>query len=364
MIETNLDVLTDLDVIQAKGRLGLAYSGSIPDVAADGAIAWRGLRHPLLALRGVAVVPNDVVVAPGIRAVVISGPNTGGKTVLLKAMGLAALMTRSGIPLPCAPDSTAPIFLAIMMEVGDDQDLARDLSTFAGHIRIVAAMIETTPPGGLVLIDELATATDPDEGAALAQAVLEQLMAKHARAVVTTHYTALKAWAAGGPPAGEAAADRLSAGMGYDADALVPTYRLALGRPGASLGLDVAARLGLPASVLERAKHLVAPQTAALERAIGALEAERQAAADTRARLSALEAAAREAALRQDAAAASLERERDDFAATRKTRIAAEVDRAKREIDRLMETAKREKDRKSTRLNSSHIQKSRMPSSA
>ena len=361
VIEINLDVLTDLDVIQAKGRLGLAYRGSIPAVVADGAIAWRGLRHPLLALRGVAVVPNDVMVAPGIRAVVISGPNTGGKTVLLKAMGLAALMTRSGIPLPCAPDSTAPLFPAVMTEVGDDQDLARDLSTFAGHIRVIAAMIETTPPGGLVLIDELATATDPDEGAALAQAVLEQLMAKHALAVVTTHYTALKAWAAGGLPAGETGADRLSAGMGYDADALVPTYRLALGRPGASLGLDVAARLGLPASVLERAKHLVAPQTAALERAIAALEAERQTVASTHARLSALETAAREAALRQDAAAAAIERERDDFAATRKARIAAEVDRAKREIDRLLETAQREHEPKRLRVLRAEIDRVAVP---
>ncbi len=364
VIETDLDVLTDLDVIQAKGRLGLAYRGSIPDVVTDGAIAWRGLRHPLLALRGVAVVPNDVVVAAGIQAVVISGPNTGGKTVLLKAMGLAALMTRSGIPLPCAPDSTAPLFPAIMMEVGDDQDLARDLSTFAGHIRVVAAMIETTPPGALVLIDELATATDPDEGAALAQAVLEQLTAKRALAVVTTHYTALKAWAAGGLPAGEAAVDRLSAGMGYDADALVPTYRLALGRPGASLGLDVAARLGLPASVLERAKHLVTPQTAALERAIAALEAERQAAAETRARVSALEGAAREAALRQDAAAAALERERDGFTAARKTRIAAEVDRAKREIDRILETARREHDPKRLRVLRSQIDRAAIPAPA
>ncbi len=342
-IEAALDALTDLDVIQAKGRLGLACQGSIPRVAADGAVAWRGLRHPLLALRGVPVVPNDVLVPPGVRALVISGPNTGGKTVLLKAIGLAALMTRAGMPIPCEPESEAPLFPAVMMEVGDEQDLARDLSTFAGHIRVIAAMIETAPPDALVLIDELATATDPDEGTALARAVLETLMARRVLTVVTTHYTALKAWAAEASP-GDGPPDRMSAGMGYDVDTLTPTYRLALGRPGVSLGLDVAARLGLPRATLDRARSLVAPQTAALARAIAALEAERQAAAGTTARLAALEAAAREAALRQDAAAAGLERERHDLAAARKTKIAAEVARAKREIDRLLETARREKD--------------------
>ncbi|MFZ5863716.1 MAG: endonuclease MutS2 [Nitrospirota bacterium] len=345
-LETNVETLTALDVIQAKGRLGLAYHGMIPTIARTREIAWRGLRHPLLALRGIAVVPNDVTLEPEARALVISGPNTGGKTVLLKAMGLAALMTRAGMPLPCDSDSISPVFPAVLMDAGDDQDLARDLSTFAAHVRVVRALIDTAPAGSLILLDELATATDPEEGAALAQAMVEAFMARNVMTVVTTHYTTLKAWAAQDP----GARDRVSAGMGYNVDTMTPTYRLALGRPGASLGIEVAARLGLPMSILERARGLVAPQAAALGQAIAALERERGVAADLREHLTALEAAAREAALRQDAAAAQLEREREAFASTKRERLAAEVRRAKTELDAILDQARREPDVRTIRV--------------
>jgi DNA mismatch repair protein MutS2 len=346
ILETNVEVLTALDVIQAKGRLGLAYRGMIPTISRTREIAWRGLRHPLLALRGITVVPNDVTLEPVARALVISGPNTGGKTVLLKAMGLAALMTRAGIPLPCDPDSVAPVFPAVLMDAGDDQDLARDLSTFAAHVRVVCALIDTAPAGSLILLDELATATDPEEGAALAQAMVEAFMAKNVLTVVTTHYTALKAWAAQEPDA----RDRVSAGMGYDVETMTPTFQLALGRPGASLGIEVAARLGLPTSILERARLLVSPQSAALGAAIAALERERRVAADLRERLAALEAAARDAALRQDAAAAQLERDREAFASTKRERLAAEVRRAKTELDTILEQARHETDARKIRV--------------
>ncbi|MDO8563152.1 MAG: endonuclease MutS2, partial [Candidatus Limnocylindria bacterium] len=309
-----LDALAALDLILAKAALAEAEDATRPRLNGDGIVDLRGARHPLLVAKG-AVVPVDVRLGSDFRVLVVTGPNTGGKTVTLKTIGLLTLMAGAGLQVPASRDSSVPVVPRVYADIGDEQSIAQSLSTFSSHLRNVVATLADARAGDLALLDELGAGTDPDEGAALAQAVLEQLMAKHALAVVTTHYTALKAWAAGGPAPGETGADRLSAGMGYDADALVPTYRLALGRPGASLGLDVAARLGLPASVLDRAKHLVAPQTAALERAIAALEAERQTVASTHARLSALERAAREAALRQDAAAAAIERERDDFAA-------------------------------------------------
>ncbi|MEW6683967.1 MAG: Smr/MutS family protein [Nitrospirota bacterium] len=344
-IEANVEILTQCDVIQAKGRLGAAYRGSIPVVSRSGAIAWRGLRHPLLALRGSAVVANDVLLDPTVRALVISGPNTGGKTVLLKAMGLAALMTRAGIPLPCDPESASPVFPAVLMDAGDEQDLARDLSTFAAHIRVISALLAAAPGGALILLDEVATATDPEEGAALAQALVEALTARGALTVVTTHYAALKAWAADERSSGA----RVSAGMGYDVDAMAPTYRLSLGRPGASLGLEVAARLGLPASILDRAKALVAPQAAALAGAIASLDRERRAVEELRMRLNALEVSTRDAALRQDAAAAALERERDEFARSKRTRLAAEVRRAKADLDAVLDEARRESDPRTIR---------------
>jgi DNA mismatch repair protein MutS2 len=171
-------------------------------------------------------------------------------------------------------------------------------------------------------------------------------MAKNVLTVVTTHYTALKAWAAQEADA----RDRVSAGMGYDVETMTPTFQLALGRPGASLGIDVAARLGLPTSILERARLLVSPQSAALGAAIAALERERRVAADLRERLTALEAAARDAALRQDAAAAQLERERETFASTKRERLAAEVRRAKTELDTILEQARRETDTRKIRV--------------
>jgi DNA mismatch repair protein MutS2 len=335
---SNVEILSELDVIQAKGRLGTAYRGSIPRVSRNGSIAWRGLRHPLLALRDTSVVANDVTLEPTVRALVISGPNTGGKTVLLKAVGLAALMTRSGLPLPCDPESESVIFPAVLMDAGDDQDLAQDLSTFAAHVRVVSALLSVAPERSLILLDELATATDPEEGAALAQALVEALGERDMVTVLTTHYTALKTWAADPRGAGR----RVSAGMGYDMETMTPTYRLSLGRPGPSLGLEVAARLGLPGAILDRAKALLSPQAAALAGAIGALDREREALASLKGRLSALETAAREATLRQDAAAASLEREREAFAATKATRLAAEIRRAKTELDAILDAARRE----------------------
>jgi DNA mismatch repair protein MutS2 len=350
-IASTVERLTELDVIQAKGRLGISIRGTIPTVSRTHAIGWRGLRHPLLTLRGAPVVANDVPLDPAVRALVISGPNTGGKTVLLKAMGLAALMTRAGIPLPCDPESVSPVFPAILMDAGDDQDLARDLSTFAAHIRVVSALLDAAPQGSLILLDELATATDPEEGSALAQALVEALCSRGMLTVVTTHYTALKTWAADPDGAGT----RVSAGMGYDVARMAPTYRLSLGRPGASLGLEVAARLGLPAATLQRAKALVAPQAAALAGAISALERERQAVADLHTRLSTLEASTRDAALRQDAAAAALERERESFVQTKRTRLAAEVRRAKADLDAILEAARRESDPRKIRALNSRI---------
>jgi DNA mismatch repair protein MutS2 len=203
---------------------------------------------------------------------------------------------------------------------------------------VVSALLAVAPEGSLILLDELATATDPEEGSALAQALVEALSARNMLTVVTTHYTALKTWAADERGAGR----RVSAGMGYDLETMTPTYRLSLGRPGASLGLDVAARLGVSNAILDRARSLVSPQAAALAGALAALDRERHALTELKTRLGALEAAARDAALRQDAAAAALEHEREAFADAKRTRLAEEVRRARAELDAILDAARRE----------------------
>jgi DNA mismatch repair protein MutS2 len=226
-------------------------------------------RHPLLAMRGVPVVANDVR-AQGGRALVISGPNAGGKTVVLKCLGLAVWMARAGLPIPAAPESKIGWFTEVLADVGDEQSLERSLSTFSAHVTRLAELVNAARPGTLVLLDEVASGTDPEEGAALAAAVLEALTERGAAVAVTTHYERLKELAAAG--------DRLeNASVGFDFVRLAPTFRLALGVPGPSSALAVAGRFGLDEALIERARALLPDRAKERERAVEELGRERAA---------------------------------------------------------------------------------------
>ncbi len=210
------------------------------------ALDLRAARHPLLALAGVAVVPADLAVGGG-RAVIVSGPNAGGKTVALKTCGLVALMARAGLPVPCAEGSALGWFDRVLTDVGDDQSLRQNLSTFSAHVRNLAAILERADARALVLLDEVATGTDPREGEALAIALLGELCARGAAVVCTTHYEGLKALGAEGGAFGNAS-------VGFDLATMTPTFRLVWGVPGPSSALAVARRFGVPEAVLERAR--------------------------------------------------------------------------------------------------------------
>lgn len=254
------------------------------------ALDLKDMRHPLLAVRGVPVVANDVRVEGG-RALVISGPNAGGKTVVLKCLGLAAWMARAGIPIPAAPESKLGWFTEVLADVGDEQSLERSLSTFSAHVTRLAELVNAARPGSLVLLDEVASGTDPEEGAALAAAVLEALTERGAAVAVTTHYERLKELAAAG--------DRLeNASVGFDFVRLAPTFELALGVPGPSSALAVAGRFGLSAAVIERARALLPDRAKERERAVEELGRERAALEAERAELRGELAIAR--ALRQE----------------------------------------------------------------
>jgi DNA mismatch repair protein MutS2 len=249
--------LNILDVRHAAALLGQAYAGHVPELSDDAAIALQNARHPSLVLDGATVVPNDMSVETG-RGLVISGPNAGGKTVVLKTLGLAALMVRAGLPLPAAEGSRIGYFDAVLTEMGDEQSTATNLSTFSAHVSHVAQMLDRTTARSLVLLDELATGTDPGEGAALACALLDAFCKRGAAVAVTTHYEALKAYAESDP--------RLrSASVGLDADRLTPTFVLLLDVPGASSALHVARRFGLPAEVIEHAERLLPEQAKQFE---------------------------------------------------------------------------------------------------
>jgi DNA mismatch repair protein MutS2 len=243
-----LDACGEADALRAVELFARKARAEMLPFGAAGTLELKGARHPLLALAG-QVVANDLAIGSG-RALVLSGPNAGGKTVALKCLGLAALAQSCGLPFPAEAESSAGFFEAVYSDIGDDQSLARSLSTFSGHIETVRDLVARAHPGVLVLLDELAGGTDPEEGAALAVAVLEGLMEQRAAVVVTTHYERLKELAAESSWADNAA-------VGFDFERLEPTFRLELGRPGASSALAVARRHGLPEALVARAGRLL-----------------------------------------------------------------------------------------------------------
>ncbi|HEY6292763.1 MAG TPA: Smr/MutS family protein [Terriglobia bacterium] len=255
--------LAEIDLIFAKAGFGRDYDCCLPEFAPGGGLNLEEARHPLLekALRGQdrRPVPLTLRLDPSQKALVISGPNTGGKTVVLKTIGLAALMAQSGLPVP-ALIARLPVFGRVLADIGDLQSIEASLSTFSAHIANIRRMVEVAGSGDLVLADELGGSTDPEEGSALAVAILEHFRSRGALAVVTTHQSRLKAYAAETPGA-------VNAAMEFDDRTLESTYRLLVGLPGKSSGLSVAERLGLAPGIVARARELVAPE----EREISAL---------------------------------------------------------------------------------------------
>ncbi|HEY2898316.1 MAG TPA: endonuclease MutS2 [Gemmatimonadaceae bacterium] len=244
----SLEALVALDVLYARARfaeeLGCAPAGFVP---AQKGFALRDARHPLLLARGGAVVPFDLEMAASERTLLLSGPNTGGKTVLLKAVGLISALAQSGIPAPVGAESRIPIFDDCFADIGDEQSIQASLSTFSAHLRNLGEILAKATAESLVLIDELGSGTDPAEGAALGGAILDALTARGVFTIATTHLGALKLLATEN-------AGVVNGSLQFDSVALAPTYRLIKGIPGRSYGLSIARRLELPEEVLERAE--------------------------------------------------------------------------------------------------------------
>jgi len=283
----NLQALAQLDCLLAQASLAERLRACEPILSADGGFELLKARHPLLAWRQAAgrgkAVPIDVRLEPGQKVLVISGANAGGKTATLKTVGLVHLMALCGLQVPCLSGSRLNVYRRVLAEVGDDQSLETDLSTFTAHAGRLAEMARLAGEGSLVLVDELGTGTDPGEGAALAMAFLEWLMSRGARVLCTTHFHRLKAYAA-------AAEGVENVSVAFDRATGEPTFQLSYGRPGFSDALAVSRGLGFPPEIIARAEELVDPgerQTVALlqeaEAARQAAEAERRAVHDDRA---------------------------------------------------------------------------------
>jgi DNA mismatch repair protein MutS2 len=242
-------------------------------------------RHPLMALDGVDVVPNSIELRLG-HGLVISGPNAGGKTVALKTLGLCSLMARAGVRLPTSRPGRLPLFAHLVTDVGDDQSITANLSTFSAHLGHVMEALEIAAldgPNTLVLLDEVAVGTDPEQGAALAEAILLALVESGATVVATTHYDRLKLLATR-----DADDPRFhNAAVGFDLENMRPTFRLTLGVPGSSSAIAVARRLGMPEPVLQGAEELLSDESLKVDVLLQGIDAERQALADARARLEA-----------------------------------------------------------------------------
>lgn len=243
-----LDSLAELDSLYARGRMALEFNAA-PVTLRDPTDTFEiiGGRHPLLLAQGARVVPFDLSLEPSERTFLISGPNTGGKTVLIKAIALLSLCIQAGIPPTVGEGSGIAIYDEIYADIGDEQSIAASLSTFSAHVKNLREVLTGATDRSLIIIDELGSGTDPVEGAALGGAVLESLTARNARTVATTHLGALKQLAVEDPGV-------VNGSLQFDAIELAPTYRLIKGIPGQSYGLSIARRLGVPAEVLERAE--------------------------------------------------------------------------------------------------------------
>ena len=248
-LERNLETLISLDLIFAKARLGKTMSAVHCPINRDSIMELKEARNPELVLDGETVVPNTIEWDDSVKVVIISGPNTGGKTVTLKTLGLLALMVRAGLHLPVKENSRIPFFPKVYSDIGDDQNIQLKLSTFSGHLKKIIHILDHVDAGSLVLLDELGIATDPEEGAALAEAILLDLKSKNVMTLVSTHYFTLKILA-------QTHAGFLNACTEFDLDTLSPTYRLIFGAPGQSAAINTAERLGLQQSIIDQARNL------------------------------------------------------------------------------------------------------------
>ncbi len=239
-----VEALAALDATFAKARYGERLEGVEPELNAEGILDLTDARHPLLSG---SVVPQTIRLGQDYRVLIITGPNTGGKTVALKTAGLLTLMAQCGLRIPAASGSKVAVFEQVLADIGDEQSIEQSLSTFSGHLRNITGMLSEVGPRSLVLLDELGAGTDPDEGSELARALLEYLLDRGVSTIATTHYSELKAFA-------HSREGVENASVEFDVHTLSPTYRLRIGMPGRSNALAIAARLGVPDEIVENAR--------------------------------------------------------------------------------------------------------------
>jgi DNA mismatch repair protein MutS2 len=315
-IHKTLDTLAVLDLIAAKVRFARDFELQCPEVGPEGTLNVRGARHPLLldlARRKreagetpAEVVPIDYRVGQDFNLLIITGPNTGGKTVTLKTIGLLCLMMQAGVPVPVAPGSQLGVFSNILIDVGDEQSMQQSLSTFSAHLTRIIDMLRHAGPRSLLLLDELGAGTDPDEGAALGRAILEELLRLQSRAVVTTHLGALKGFALMHQGAENACVE-------FNGETLQPTFHLVIGEPGQSNAIEVAQRLGMSKRMVATARRSLSRKARALHAALEGTRVVKRQAEDARRQAEVAQVEAAKVQTEAQSARSRLEQQQVDF---------------------------------------------------
>lgn len=330
-LRETLGALANFDFWSAKAQLAAEMDGTRTETATRPEVTLLSARHPGLSGR---VVPIDIRLGDGYTALVVTGPNTGGKTVTLRTLGLLALMHQAGLHVPAAPGSRLPIFRDVFADIGDEQSIAQSLSTFSGHMRSIIRIVEAAGPGTLVLLDELGAGTDPTEGSALAQALLDHFIRAGAIIAATTHYAELKAYAHTTPGA-------MNASVEFDLESLSPTYRLRIGLPGGSQAFAIAERLGLPEALVTDARSRLTESQRSFEATLARIRESEGEAAGALDRAREAELRATEALQVADEERRKARRERDEVG--RRSRdeaerivsdLRVELEGARRELER------------------------------
>ena len=266
-ISQNYTMLVELDVIFARAKLSFRMNATAPEIRDDGALRLDQARHPLIDAK--AVVPISVALGVDYDTLIITGPNTGGKTVTLKTVGLLTLMAECGLHIPARSGSFISTFDQVLADIGDEQSIEQSLSTFSGHMTNLVSILRDVRPGDLFLVDEICSGTDPNEGAALAMAILDYLTGRGVWSIVTTHYSELKTFAFGRKGMENASVE-------FNPDTLLPTYRLLMGVPGSSNAFSISRRLGLPDAIIDKAGAFLNEEHAHMEDVIQGLETQRR----------------------------------------------------------------------------------------
>ncbi|MFZ6013724.1 MAG: endonuclease MutS2, partial [Bacteroidota bacterium] len=330
VLEEAFRFLSYIDFIRAKARFSIEINADFPVLENKPGLTWYQARHPLLylSLKGKReVIPLNIDLDPVQRVLLVSGPNAGGKSVALKTVGLLQYMAQCGMLIPVSDRSRVGIFRDIFLDIGDQQSIENDLSTYSSHLRNMAVFIHSASDQSLVLMDELGSGTDPDFGGAIAQAVLKGLLNKHVWGIVTTHYYNLKLFA------GQHQGIR-NAAMRFDDKNLVPLYVLDIGKPGSSFALEVARKTGLPVEILNEAEKLVGKDLAGFETLVRTLEKERQELSEKIKKLERQESATKQSLAKYQQLSAELETRKKEILGKAKEEAAELLRGTNREIEK------------------------------